>query len=235
MTLALVDATTLIGGVDYTSQSNKVMLAAKAESLDVTTFRSGRYRSRIGGLRDVEATVDGFWAPDVDADAMGTLGTGNRPVTIAPTGAAGDVAYLFRAAVFEYELGDAVGAAFPFNIDLQATDSVGLVRGVFAAAPGPATAAGPVGSPVTLPAAAADQFVYATFHVTAGVSITVDLESDVDTDFADPDTVATLGPIAAPGGVWMTRVPGPKTDTVYRFNITAITGACTVAGAIAVQ
>lgn len=237
MTLALVDATTWIGGVDYTGQSNKLSLEATAEAKETTTFGQGGYRSRIGGLKSVEAAVDGFWSSTVDADAAGNVGVGDRPVTISPTGAAGSPAYMFRAGLFEYQLGDAVGELFPFTVDLQGTDAVGVVRGQVAAPSSTSVSdVGVAGSAVNLGAVASGKFLYAAVHVlTAGTTITLDLESDSANTFASPITQATIGPLTAVGGTWMTRIAGPVADTWFRLSVTAITGTFTVAAAIAVQ
>src|SRR3954469_9267294 len=98
---ALTDATVLVGGYDFTTDLNKLNVSATADELDSTTFGSGGYRTRIGGLKHVTAQLDGFWqsatANAPDPQTFANLGTVDTAVTVSPTGTALDVAYMFRA------------------------------------------------------------------------------------------------------------------------------------------
>lgn len=238
---AFTDATIHVAGYDFTGDSNQVNLKAEVEELDATTFGSGGSRERKGGLRNTSADVSGFWqsadTDAVDPQVFPSLGVVGRAVTLGPTRAEGDVAYLFRGGNFSYDMFGAVGELTPFSLSMMSSDGIGLVRGRWAKAKGTVSATGALGSVVNLGAAASGQYVYATLHVfgTPGTTITVQLQSDNAAGFSSPTTVATIGPVTAAGGTWMTRVAGPITDTHYRFNVSAITGSFTVAGAIAVQ
>lgn len=238
---ALVDATTFVHGYDFTTDLNEIALNISAQELDVTTFGGGGYRARIAGLRDVEASLKGFWqsatsaAPD--PQAFPDLGVADRVVTMSPTGVAGSTAYLFQAGKFTYELFGAIGEATPFTLGCKGTNAVGAVRGQVAAAKGNVSATGVLGSVVNLGAPSATQFVYVAFHVfSAGTTITVQLQSDTAAGFSSATTQATIGPITAVGGTWMTRLAGPFSgETHWRLNVSAITGTFQVAAAIAVQ
>src|SRR5690606_8311913 len=110
-----------------------------------------------------------------------------------------------------------------------------IVRGQLAKATGSVDSTGPLGSVLNLGQAASGQHVYASLHVfAAGTTITVLVESDDSADFASPTTQATIGPITARGGTWVTSA-GPITDTHYRLNVSAVTGTFTVAAALAVH
>ena len=238
MSFVLANATCWVNGYDFTTDLNQVTLSASADELDSTTFGSSGWRSRAGGLKSVTAQLAGYWqsaesdAPD--PQAFPDLGVADRVVTIAPDNAEGTVAYLFQAVKLSYQLFGQVGEMTPFSLDMSGS-GVGLVRGRVAAAHQEVSATGPVGSPVQLPAVGASQHLYVALHVfQAGTTLTLAVESSPDDTFAAPSTVATIGPIAVAGGVWVTPTPGPIADTWYRLVATDVTGTCRVAAAIGV-
>lgn len=237
---AMTDVTTWAHGYDFTTDLNQVSLKAQVDDLERTTFGGGGYKGRAGGLHDVTLSLNGFWGSGAsaspDSDGFGDLGAMNRVVTMSPTGVLGSVAYLSQLGKFKYEAFGSVGDMTPFSLDCSGSTKFGLVRGAVAAAKQAVTATGAIGAGTVLPAASSSQFVYASLHVfTAGTTITVKVESDDNSGFTSPTTVATFPAITAAGGNWMTRVSGPATDTFYRFNVTAVTGSFSLAGAIAVQ
>lgn len=234
-TLVLDDATIWVAGHDFTADANQVNLSASAVELDVTTFGSG-WRQRIGGLRDVEAQVAGYWysassgAPD--PEIFPALGTANQVMTVAPSSAEGSVAYMCQVGKFSGQMFGQVGEAVPFSMSAMGTNREGLVRGQVLKAKGAVSTAGVTGSAVELGAVGAGQYLYATLHVfSAGTTITVALESDVDDTFSTATTQATFGPLTTTGGTWATRVAGPVADTWYRLRVSAVTGAFSIAGA----
>ena len=234
-TLVLDDATIWAAGYDFTGDVNQITLNASADELDVTTFGSGGYRSRIGGLRDVQAQVAGFWYSDTsapDPEIFPALGTADQVFTVAPTSDEGSVAYLFQAGKFTGQQFGQVGEATPFSLSAMGTNKAGLIRGQVLKAKGDVSATGATGTAVELGEVASGQFLYATLHVfTAGTTLTVVLESDADNTFASATTRATFSSITATGGTWATRVAGAITDTWYRLRVTAATGTFSIAGA----
>jgi hypothetical protein len=242
---SLTDATVLVHDQDFSGYANTTTLAAEAEALESTTFRSGGARARVAGLKTTQLDVSGFWDPAPDASVFADLEIGNmlRAVTIAPTNTQGDTAYMFRAGYFSYsQLGD-VGAIAPFSLSMMNTNREGLIRGKYLKRPtdneGTAentTATGVAGSAgVQLAAVSSGQYLYATFHVlTAGTTITAVLESDDANTFGSATTRITFGPITTTGGTWGTRVAGPVTDTWYRLRVTAITGTFKIACAVGI-
>lgn len=236
-TFALVDATTWVGGHDFTTDLNSISLNVEAEELDVTTFGGNGYRQRISGLKTNSSEQSGFWDSAPDAESFGNLGTKNEVATTSVDGQEESVAYLRRVGKFSYQQFGAVGEAAPFTLSMMGTDPHGVVRGQVALAKGAVSAPGAVGSPVNLGAVGASQFLYVAFHVfTAATTITLKVESDSAQAFSTPADVtgATIGPVTVAGGTWMTRVAGPVTDTWYRLNATTVTGTFTVAAAIGI-
>lgn len=227
-----------VAGYDMTSDANKLTVASSVEELDVTTFGSGGYRARIGGLRDVDASVEGF-----QTDATGEVGTQLFPLlatadeawTVSDTGVAGGAAQMFRAGKFEVgQFGD-VGSVSPFSLKAKGTNSQGLIRGKIAKAKANVSATGVLGTGYQLGAVGATQYLYATVHIfSAGTTVTIVLESDDNGSYSSATTQATIGPLTATGGTWMTRVAGAITDDYYRFRVTAITGTFSIGAAFGI-
>ena len=238
--LALVDATTYVHGYDLTTDLNQIALNLSVEDQENTTFGSGGFRSRVGGLKNVDADLSGFWqsatVDAIDPQAFANLGVADRVVTMSPTGAAGSTAYLFQAGQFSYELLGSIGEVTPFSVSMMGTNGVGLVRGQIAKAKGSVNATGATGSGVALGNVAAGQYLYAALHVmgTPGTTMTALVESDDSAGFASATTRITFPAITTAGGFWGVRLAGALAETHYRFRISAITGTFTIAGAIGI-
>jgi hypothetical protein len=237
--LSLTDATTWIGGYDFTTNLNEISLNTSVDDLDATTFGGGGYRARKGGLRTVESSLAGFWesatldAPD--PQIFTNIGTADRVVTMAYDDAETSTAYMFQAGKFSYDMFGEVGALTPFNVSMMGTNPVGLVRGQVTKAKANVSATGATGTGVNLGNVSASQYLYATLHVfSAGTTITVTVQSDDNAGFTTPTTRITFGPITTVGGTWGVRLAGALAETHYRFNVTAITGTFSVAGAIGI-
>jgi hypothetical protein len=235
---ALLNAFTYVEGHDFTGDTNSGELQMSAAVLDATTFRSNNWMENTYGLRTVQFSSSGFWQSAlndaVDPEAFGDLAV-PRPHTWGPKEVEGQVAWMFNAGKSSYSLGGAVGVVAPFSLSSLATDKFGAIRGQLAKAKGAMTTTGLLGSVVNLGAVAANQYLYATFHVfTAGTTATIQVQSDDNAGMTTPTTVATIGPLTARGGTFMTRVPGPLADSFFRFNVSAITGAFVAAGAIGI-
>lgn len=242
-TEALLNATTFVGGFDFTGTMNQLSLSGDMEELDSTAFGSVA-RSRTAGLQDVAGQLVGFWdsgAGQVDPEVYATIGVANQVVTHTPHGTAGQVAYMYEAKEFSYNLFGEVGQLAPYTLTLAGSSGnthPGLIRGQLAAAKGDVSATGALGSALNLGAVDAGEYLYLGFHVfTAGTTISVKVESDDNAGFTTPSDVAgaTIGPLTTAGGTWMTRVAGPITDTYFRLNVTAITGTFNVAGVIGIK
>lgn len=231
---------TYVAGHDFTGDTNDVALQMDMKTPDRTNFGSGGWEEVGFGLRSSALDMKGFWqsatTDAVDVESFPDLGTADRVVTLAPTGVAGDPAYMLQAGKFAYSLGGAIGDMAPFTLNCRGTNGVGVVRGVLTKAKGSVSATGALGSGVQLGAVSSTQYLYASFHVfSAGTTLSVVVESDDNSGFASATTRATIGPLTTTGGTWATRVAGPITDDFFRFRVTAITGTFSVAGAIAVR
>lgn len=234
-TFALIDPVIYVADYDFTTDLHQITVDVSAEELDATTFGGGGYRSRIGGLKTVQADMAGYWQSTPDAEAFPDLGTANQVFTVNHNNTEANTAYLFRAGKFNYSPFGTIGGVTPFTLGAMGTDAQGVIRGQLGKKKGNVSATGALGSGVNLGAVGATQFLYASFHVfTAGTTITVQVESATSSAFTIPTTRATIGPLTTTGGTWMTRVAGAITDTWFRFNVSAITGTFSVAGAIGI-
>lgn len=234
----LTDCTAWVDGFAATTYSNQLSVGVDVDDQDTTTFGGGGWRSRIGGLKTVEAELQGLWESPVD-DTWSNLGVADRVVTFTPDGAAGSPSWFFQAGEFSYErLGD-VGELDPFTLKAMGTNGVGLVAGKLAAAKQNVSATGVIGSVVTNLSSnsqvSASQYLYAAVHVfTAGTTVTIKVQSDDAAGFPSSTDRITLSAITTTGGTWVTRLAGPITDTHYRLNVSAITGTFNLAGSIGI-
>lgn len=235
-TFSMTDCTAWFHNHDFTSDSNKLTIKAEADDLDKTVF-GNTYRSRIGGLQDVSASLEGFWQSDTDDEVdpvvFTNLGAQDKVMTVAPTSAEESVAYFFKAGAFSYEFGGNIGEVIPFAADAMGTNGVGLVKGQVAAAVQSVSATGAFGTGVQV--GATTTTMYAALHVfTAGTTLTVSVESDDNSGFSSATTVGSFAAITAVGSYWL-AVDGANADDYYRFNVTDDTGTFSVAGAIGVR
>jgi len=249
---ALLDAFSYVHGYDFTTDTNNVMLTMDAEAKDVTTFGSGGWVALTGGLKKVVYDMKGYWQsataqavdpesfPDLgNVDRVFTVGTSNAQPTSPAALTAPERAYMFKAGKFHYEpFGTTIGEVAPFALNSMGSNGVGVVAGILTKAKGTVSATGQLGSiydtlGLGIPAGIS---LYATFHVfVAATTITVQVQSDDNTGFTTPTTVATIGPITTAGGTWMTPVPGVVADRYFRMNVSAITGTHTVAAAMGIR
>jgi hypothetical protein len=248
----LTDCSIYIGGYDFTTDTNDATVESTAEVKDKTTFGSGGWREKINGLKTVDMNHNGFWqsatASAVDPEAFTNFAGATRVCTFGvlettppdPCPFTDEHnAFFFQGGEFNYKLFDAtVGELIPFEVATQNTGSAGEIKGHLIAPRATVTATGKIG--VTFDTAGfgvpTGQFLYIAFHVfSVGTTITVQVQTDDNTGFASPTTVATLGPFTARGDQWMTPVPGPITDRYIRLNCSAITGTFSVAGALGIR
>lgn len=232
----LTDAVIYAHDFDFSTTSNKVSLDATVQDQDATTFGGNGYTARIGGLRMVEANVEGYWDSPPDSSAFTNFGVFDQPVTIGPTSTEGSRAFMFQAARTKYQLFGAVGDVTPFMFNAMGSNTAGLVRGLILKARGNVSATGVAGTPQQVGAGAAGKWIYGAIHCfTAGTTVTVQVQSAA-TSGGSYTTRATFPAITAIGGTWLPRVDASAiTDSWWRFNVSAITGTFNIVGAIAVQ
>lgn len=234
---ALLNPTLWINAADFSGYARKAVLHPTVAELDVTTFATGG-RARLGGLRTVDFSVDGFMdttaAPDVELWA--DFAQKDTPVTVSSEGIEAKTAWMFQAGVFGYDQFDAEGLAAPFVVSGKNTNKQGLVRGQMAKAKGSVNATGQLGSILTMTGPLTGQFVYVVVHSFApvGTTVTVQVQSSTVIGFGAPTVQGTFTAITTLGGFWIARIPGPLTDGFWRLNVSAITGTFILAGAIGV-
>jgi hypothetical protein len=241
-TFTLTDCTTWIAGHDFTGDSNSLSLSLEADEQDATTFGS-TFRSRKAGLRSLSAELECFYSAgsgEIDPVVFSSLGTAGEVATFSPTGAVQTTAYMCQVGKFSTEILGSIGEMAGQSLSMQGTDGqVGAVRGQVCKTKASVSATGATGSAVQLGAGSAGKYLYLALHVfSAGTTISVKVESDDNSGFTSASDVAgaTIGPVTAAGGTWMTRVDASAfTDDWYRINVTAITGTFSIAAALAIQ
>jgi len=241
-TTALTDVFSYVSEYDFTCDTNNAMLDLAAAELDATTFCSSGWTTKIAGLKSVKYDMAGFWQSAanqaVDPQAFPRLGTVDEVFTVGPvrteaTGVTSSGCYLFKAGKFSYEQFGQVGTVAPFKLSSMGTNGVGVRRGWLLKAKGSVSATGQLGQTFDTALGSASSTLYATVHIfTVGTTITIQLQSDDNTGFTTPTTLATIGPLTAVGGTWMTPVAG-NSDRYLRFNVSANTGTHSVAAALA--
>lgn len=238
----LNDAVIYINDFDFTSTSNKVTLNAQVEEQDATVFGNNGYKTIIGGLRSVEADVEGWWdaasGTNNDAANFTNFSVFDQPASIGATSTEGSKIYMFQTARTKLEWFGAVGDVNPFNIHAIGSNTVGLVRGMILKAKGNVSAAGVVGTPQQVGAGGAGKWLYGVIHTfSAGTTMTVQVQSS-STVGGTYTTRATFPAITAIGGTWLPRVDASAiTDSWWRLNIQAgsITGTFNLVGSVGVQ
>lgn len=238
MAFALLDATTWVRDHDFTTSLNQIQLQVEADEVECNTFGGNGYKSRIAGLKNVQAEVEGYWDSAPDKNIFDNLGIADQVVTMSSEDAETTVSYAFQAGRFSYQTFGGIGEAMPFTLSMMGTNTVGAARGQVAKAKGNVSAAAAIGSPVNLGAGSAGKFLVATLHVfSAATTVTVQVQSAPTSAFTTPTLVGTVngGAITTANGYWFRTDASAITDTWYRFNVSAITGTFSLAGAIAIQ
>jgi len=233
---AYTDAFLHCAGYDFTTDINTVQATMDVAALDATTFNSGGWQEMAGGVKTAGLSYAGFWqaassgdqAPDNQAFPM--LGT-SQVYTFGPDEVENGRCWMVQGMKSQYTLGGQHGELMPFSLTASGTSGEGMVRGRLAKSKGAVSSTGALGTGLNL--GGGGDYYYAAFHVfTAGTTITVQVQSDDNSGFTSATTIGTIGPLTTSGGSWMTRVPAPVSDSWFRFNVSAITGTFTVAGAI---
>jgi hypothetical protein len=218
--LVLTDCRLYLDGADLTGYSNKAMLAAKAADLDSTTFASGGYKERKGGLFDGNADLEGLWAAgDLTApdDTFWTnLGVATVPLTGVPTaGTVGSLAYLTRGLETDYKPGGKVGDLLSWTAGLNVNWPI--VRGQILHPQGTARTATGSGTAAQLGAVDSSHALYVCLHVLSYVdgSLTVKIQSDDNSGFTSATDQGTFTAATALGGQTM-KIAGAITDNYWR-------------------
>lgn len=220
----LTDTTTLVGGYNLSGSSNSLELSVEAEQLTATHFRSNGSNEYVGGLKDIEASLKGYWeagASKPDELLFSNLAVIDVPVTFAQTSADGSVAYGFKSLQGDYSQFGDVGELAPFEASLWGRTSV-LAKGNIIHSVETARTASGTGTGVQLGTVASGKRLVALLHVTAASgttpSLTVTLQRDDNAGFTSPVTAHTFAAKSAVG-YEAAEVLGPITpDDRYRIT-----------------
>lgn len=244
METVLTDVDLYYGSYDLSGDSNQVELQAEAEVKDKTTYGDGGWRSKKAGLKHVMATFGGFWSAgdgEVDPYLWSKVGATEQPLTVAPTGVEGDVAYFCRGMQGRYQITSQVGELVTFAGALDGSNGEGLIRGRLMKGPTAITATGN-GTGRQIIDVAADERLYAVLHVLEvadpTATLTVKVQSDDNSGFTTATDRITFTGVTAAGFEWATPVAGAITDEWWRLAFTVAGGSSPsflIAAAIGIQ
>lgn len=222
----LLNTRIFTGGVDLTSNANKVELSAQREDKETTSFGSSGWKELIGGLGPASVSASGQWeagdTTKVDDGMWSALGSVGAVSVYPDTANAGDLAWFTNALTSKYSLGGAVGDVAPWSASLSG--AYPLVRGLGLHPPGTARTATGTGTAVLGTAVTSTQYLYAALHVlsvsgTGSPTITVKIQSDDNSGFTSAtDQISFTAATAVTGEV--KRVAGAITDTYFRASWT---------------
>jgi hypothetical protein len=220
----LTNAKILVGQADLSGWTNKVELGAEADELDSTTFGSGGWMEKRGGLVAVDIAISGFWeasgAGYPDDRLFADLGVASIPMTVTPTGAVvGDVSYITKVMRPSYKLGDQVGQLLPFE-SKAVNDGTPLVRGLVNDNQARTITGTTTAQQLVVPTATTR--VHCAIHVTAisgtaTPTLTPTLQGDT-VGFPSPATVATGSAMTTVGSQYLVGAYGVTTDNYYRLS-----------------
>lgn len=235
-TFALTDAEIHAGGYDLTCDVNQVNFEVSVEALDSTTFCSDGARERTAGLRDVNASVNGFRDNQavLDAEVFNTILGNQRVFTVAVDDVVGSVAYFANLRKFSYNQTAEVGSLAGFSLSGSGSDGIGAVRGSLLFPKGAVTGSAN-GTGVELGDVSATERLFTSIHVfEAGTTATVIVESDDNSGFTTATTRSSTV-VTATGGTFVAPVSGAITDTHWRVRFASVTGSFSIAVAVGIQ
>jgi hypothetical protein len=229
----LKNAKIYLGQYDVSGDFNNVSLQLDTEGLDATTFGSTA-KVELPGLESVQFSGKVFSQvddenPKIDDILKAKLALSNVPLSVSPLGgAAGDLAWTFKALLASYAPGLVIGQLPSADLSAKASGA-SLIRGTVLET-GAKAAAGN-GTPLQLGAVTASQRLYAALHILAisgGGTFTLKLQSDTAVGFPSSTDVLTFAAATAIGSEWK-EAAGPITDDWWRASWTLTSGAVTFA------
>lgn len=208
-----------LGGYHLSGYMNTVLLDWQGNPLPNTKLGDDT-ESNAAGLPSIRTEAAGFWDVDADDAIQNTLAVADTPCSIGmETGAAGEVAYTYKALQGAYSAGDRVGELMRFDVSAMGRGSP-LVRGtIMHNATRTSTS---TSTAYQVGAASATQTVYAALHVVAASAadtLDVVVQSDNAEGFSSPTTRITFTQATAIGSQWG-LVAGAITDDWWRLSYT---------------
>ena len=215
------DCKVYLGEKDISADLNNVAISDGAEMQDDTTMGDDT-RSNKAGLKTVGVAIEGFVQADTDLvedTIWDKFAAVDEVLTMCPeTGADGEVAFVLKSVIANYNPGGSVGDMYAFTVDANATGD--LYKGTIMAT-GVETATG-TGVARQLGAVGATEKVYAALHVleaTAVSTLDVIIQSDDAVGFPAPDDEITFVQATA-AGTQLLSADGAITNDYWRVSWT---------------
>lgn len=222
--LVYKDCKLYIDKYDLSGFHNTLNLNYTADIRDKTAFGDST-RSKLAGLKMIDATHSGWWESDgssaPDDVLFSNVSLANKTMTVCPTdGAAGSLAYFLQSTQGEYSPGGNIGDLMAFNF--AASGEGDLIRGVILDTGSKSSSGNSSG--IQQGAVLATQYVYAAMHVisVSGTNPTLDVkvQSDDNAGFTSATDRITFTQATATTSEWSTPKAGPITDDYWRINYT---------------
>jgi hypothetical protein len=233
---ALTSPNIFVGTFDLTGDCNMIDGKILRNDLDVTTFGSGGWHTRIAGLADVDLNLEGFTnlgAANSETYLFSILGVPNQVVTIGEIdGTTGTDALLFRSIELGHEQALKVGDAAGFKVPLKGSSVA--VNGTMVWGKSTQTASTSSGSYLNLGAVSSTQYLYGTQHVFsfAGTSLTTVIKSATNSSGLGATTRLTFTAQSGTAAEFAARVPGPVTDTFWGASTTIVGATASITFAV---
>ena len=218
MASVIVRGKAYLGELDMSGQSNALAINYSANASDNTTLEDDTVTMAAGGIKQFDASLEGYWSAPEDAVIFGDVGSDSVFTGVNGTGAVGDPAFCLPVVVSAYNPSGAHGELLAFSASMASRGNMG--RGQLGCNATLTTSGSQAG--VELGAVSATQKLIASLHVisaSAGDTIDVIIESDVNDAFGSPTTVLTFSQAAA-AGAQIIEVDGAITDTWFRVTYT---------------
>jgi hypothetical protein len=239
----LLNCAYFVGGVDLSSQSNRISFESMVAEVDATTFGSNGSKEVVGGIESVNVSGGGYVdfgsASDVERESLAN-GRLLLPHSIGPSNsgaAVGARALVVKSLTTNIKLYGEVGALAPW--EAQASGSSKSGYGKFLWTPSVEVTATTDGTAVEIAAVPSGKHALATLHVLArSGTATLDavIESDVDANFDGSETTRITFTQMSAVGYQFQSVAGPITDTFWRAVLTVGgTGSLTIAIALGIS
>lgn len=203
---------------DLSGIMNAPALEVSADTPEKTVFGDVA-KTRLGGLVDISAAVNGYFDGSLDGAVFDRLGLIDSVLTMAPDNVDFARAYFFKPAMAKYSPSGKIGDVCAFKVEGKGNGR--LIRGNILLPKLARTTSGG-GTGRELGAVLATQKVYAALHVfaaSAGDTLDVVVQSDALNTFLSPADVLTFTQITAVGHEWK-EVAGAITDTWWRISYT---------------
>ena len=214
-----------LGDHDLSGHLNQMALEYAAELQDDTVFGDDT-RSRIGGLKTIQANLEGFYdtaaAPaDIDSHIFPKVGTQGIVTTVGPTdGADASPAYFFQANEGEYNHEAVLGEILSFSARAEASEGP-LVSGTVMHNATRTTTGN--GTARQLGLVAAGESVYASLHVitaSSGDTLDVIVQSDDNSGMTSATNRLTFTQATGITSEWKSLAGAIANDDWWRVNYT---------------